>query len=774
VSGGASRAIESQLFGVRHHSPRACVVLRALLDRVRPDAVLIEGPADATPLIPLLAAADTVPPVALLAYRTDGQPGSSAWPFVAYSPELVALRWAVEHDKSVRFIDITSGQSLASAKPEETEEEDEEEEGADTGAAREEPDGYDLIARRSGFRSFEEFWEARFEAPAHAERGFRDAMGAFAEVVRHAGPRVAYHRARDAVMRAAIDAEIDAGVDPRRLVAVLGAAHATAILAGDVDPAGASQFTEAVPTQLTLIPYSFPRLAEQLGYGAGNRAPLFHQRAHDAGCDYRRATLESLVDFTDHLRLRGFGVSLADTLEAYRLACTLADMRKKSGPGIDEVRDATIATLCRGEAAHVDGFLWPTLVGKGIGKVAKGVAKNSLQEEFWRSVAAFKLPRTDEPEAVSLRLSDPVHVDISVFLHRLRVLGVPYAVTAGTTTKKGRAAPPDTGYKALSRVREAWECQWTPATELGLIESIVHGESLLAGAERRLDARLAEARSAGAASDVLVDAVMTSAMGTVARALMRCESLAAHDDDLRSLAAACRALAGVVAYGSSREALGLDETVLSPLLARTFARATLRLASACDASAEEAPTITEAMRVLQEIALTHRTVDAAAWIDAVRAVAESYTVHPRCAGAGVGLLLLASKWDDEELGRVVRLRVGAAGEPDKAADFLAGFLEVNALAVVKSAVVVEILDGYIRSLDDEAFRQAAPMLRRAFADLGKTERRYLVETLLAAGGYAKRSAAGAAARVVVEKDDAALRAAGDEIAKAMDDLEDLL
>jgi hypothetical protein len=66
------------------------------------------------------------------------------------------------------------------------------------------------------------------------------------------------------------------------------------------------------------------------------------------------------------------------------------------------------------------------------------------------------------------------------------------------------------------------------------------------------------------------------------------------------------------------------------------------------------------------------------------------------------------------------------------------------------------------------------MLRRAFADLGKTERRYLVETLLAAGGYARRSAAGVAARVVAEKDDAMLRAAGDEIAKAMDDLEDLL
>jgi hypothetical protein len=300
----------------------------------------------------------------------------------------------------------------------------------------------------------------------------------------------------------------------------------------------------------------------------------------------------------------------------------------------------------------------------------------------------------------------------------------------------------------------------------------VHGESLLAATERRLDARLALATTAGAASEVLVDAVMTSALGTLARALATCERLAAHDDDLGSLAATCRALAGVVAYGSGRESLGLDETVLAPLLARTFARATLRLGAACVTSAEEAPAITEAMRVLQELAVTQPAVDEVAWIAALGAVAESDAAHARCAGAAVGLLLLASKWDDAELERVVRLRIGARHEPDKAADFLAGLLELNALAVVKSRIVLTILDGYLRQLDDDGFRQAAPMLRRAFADLGKTERRYLVETLMAAGGYADRSHAASVAQVVTAKDDDALRAASDAIAKAMDDLGD--
>ena len=101
------------LFPVRHHSPRTSVVLQGLLDRVQPELVLIEGPADASHLISVLADADTSPPIALLAYRTDGTPSSTLWPFADYSPEYVALRWAVRHDRPARFIDIGADQTLA-------------------------------------------------------------------------------------------------------------------------------------------------------------------------------------------------------------------------------------------------------------------------------------------------------------------------------------------------------------------------------------------------------------------------------------------------------------------------------------------------------------------------------------------------------------------------------------------------------------------------------------------------------------------------------------
>lgn len=363
---------------------------------MQPELLLIEGPEDADSLVDALVDPETRPPVAILGYRTDGTPASSSWPFAAYSPEYVALRWARAHDKPARFIDITTGQSLARDRAAEAAEMNGEPPAEEVPDDAPPLDVQDEIAKRRGFRSFEEFWEASFEAPDYDERAFREALLAYAELIRHDGPRV--HRARDAHMARRIDEAIAHGADPARTVVVLGAAHAAALAVGEVDETLLATLTPTVPTAVTLVPYSFPRLAEQTGYGAGNRAPQYYQRAWDAGLSFRRATLEVLVDFTDHLRLRGFTASLADTIEAYRLACMLSDSRGKTEPGLDEVREATVATMCRGDATHVDGFLWQSVVGKHVGRVASRIGRNSLQAEFWREIEARRLPASDASE----------------------------------------------------------------------------------------------------------------------------------------------------------------------------------------------------------------------------------------------------------------------------------------------------------------------------------------------------------------------------------------
>jgi hypothetical protein len=761
------------LFPVRHHSPRASAVLRGLLDVVQPELVLVEGPSDATPLVDILVDKETAPPIAILGFRTDGTPGSSLWPFASYSPEYVALQWAQAHRCRTAFVDIPTGTSLASDDREHVDIDDDA--SVEDEHATASPSIHELCAEKTGYRSFEEFWEASFEAPTHDVDGFRAALIAYADLIR-AEDRDSFHRARDAYMAREIETQIaSAAVPPENVVVVLGAAHAAAMAAGDVDRSLEATLPAPVPSSVTVIPFSFPRLAKQLGYGAGNRAPQFYQRAHDAGCDYHRATLEALITFTEHLRLRGFAASLADTIEAYRLAILLAEVRGKAGPGLDEVREAAVATMCRGDATHIDAFLWSTVIGKNVGRVASRIGRNALQEEFWREVRERRLPGSDAPERFALHLNNEIEIGTSVFLHRLRLAGIPYATfhgTRGAVTAPATTAEAAGGFAALSRARESWEAQWTPATDVGLVERIVLGNTLHDVAARQLDDRLQAAATTGDAAEVLVESVIAACPQTLAAALDACDRFATVDDDLPSLARACRALSGLTAYGTSRSRSAGSDQVIADLCRKTFSRAVLRVGDSCGGNDEAMPPVTEALRTLHDVAMSQPLVDKDGWLLAARGLVDSYQVNPIASGLACGLLYLAQAIGEHEISPIVGQRLSNMLEPDKSASFLAGFLDVNALVIVKNRPVVEALDTFIQSIESDRFRNVLPTLRRAFAVFGATERRYLLENVLAIRNLSGQGRS--AQQILNEKEREKLKSIAGDLSKTIDELDDLL
>ncbi|OWA35895.1 hypothetical protein B9G55_08390 [Saccharibacillus sp. O16] len=105
--------VQVSVFGVRHLSPGGARHLLEYLDRVRPTAVLIEGPSDATERIGDLVHPSTVPPVAVLAFTNEMPVRTALWPFAVYSPELQAMRWANKNGALCELIDLPSGAALA-------------------------------------------------------------------------------------------------------------------------------------------------------------------------------------------------------------------------------------------------------------------------------------------------------------------------------------------------------------------------------------------------------------------------------------------------------------------------------------------------------------------------------------------------------------------------------------------------------------------------------------------------------------------------------------
>src|SRR5512138_3518174 len=91
------------IFGIRHHGPGSARSLKAALDALQPDALLIEGPPDANDVLALAVKETMQPPVALLIYAPDEPTFAAYYPFAEYSPEWQAIRWGITHGAPVRM-----------------------------------------------------------------------------------------------------------------------------------------------------------------------------------------------------------------------------------------------------------------------------------------------------------------------------------------------------------------------------------------------------------------------------------------------------------------------------------------------------------------------------------------------------------------------------------------------------------------------------------------------------------------------------------------------
>jgi hypothetical protein len=154
---------------VRHHSPACAAHVERLIAEVAPAAILVEGPSDFDPLIPLVADSRTVPPVAIVAMREGREARrrtASYFPVCAHSPEYVAIRAAVAATIPAHFID------LPSTTREMTDEADRDRSLLGDERMFDSGDYVRALAARLGCRDGNEVWDHLFESRI-AERDWR-------------------------------------------------------------------------------------------------------------------------------------------------------------------------------------------------------------------------------------------------------------------------------------------------------------------------------------------------------------------------------------------------------------------------------------------------------------------------------------------------------------------------------------------------------------------------------------------------------------------------
>ena len=718
-------AAKLRVFGIRHHGPGSARRLVEALDELSPALVLIEGPADASELLPLLADPAMVPPVALLTYATDNPARASFWPFATYSPEYQAACWAKRRGAVMRFIDIPASSRLAPAKREGvsggTPGEASAEENAPT--AESEPgsahpierDPIGALAAAGGYEDGESWWRDVIEENPEPSPVF----GAIAEAMtalREAAPVPKGHEAaREAHMRLAIAKAAKESDGP--IAVVCGAWHVPALEAKV--PAGADRALLKNATKAKIVatfaPWTSPRLALASGYGAGVPRPGWcaHLWETPAG----EIATRWLARIAAALRENGHLVSTASLIEAERLAVALASLRGRPAPGFEELREAAISCLCFGET-----LLWRTispglLLGSEVGSIPANVPLAPLLEDLAREQKRLRLKPEALDRELALDLRSESGAERSTLLHRLLLLGVNW----------GRLA--DAG-RSRGTFRERWVLRWEPEFAVKLVENLVHGTTIAKAASGCLHARFSEARELKALADLVFAALTARLPDAVELGIAMLEKRAAQTSDCVELLAALPPLADTLRYGEARAA---DAAQLAALQTRILVQGALVLPYAARGLDASAAASLRAIIMNADAALRLAELgddEHSAWRGALAALLKDTQATALIAGTAARLLYQAGELAPEE----AALHLGRALSPGRAvaeaAGFFEGFFEGAGERLIHDKALRDAVDAWIQSLDGELFIEHLPLFRRAFANLDRMQRRRLLDALI--------------------------------------------
>lgn len=255
------------IFGIRHHGPgsaRSLVDALDALDALAPDCVLVEGPPEGEAVVELLGHPEMTPPVAMVVYAAGDPKDAVYYPFAEFSPEYQAVRYALRKNVTVRFMDLPQANQLGRKEEEANEEAPPE--------LRRDP--LKALAEAAGYSDSERWWEQMVEQ----RRGAGDLFAAILEAMtalRAGVPEAtdAEDLVREAHMRQVVRGAIKEG--HTRIAVVCGAWHGPALVDLSDAKGDRARLKDLPKTKVvaTWVPWTYGRLCNRSGYGAGVTSP---------------------------------------------------------------------------------------------------------------------------------------------------------------------------------------------------------------------------------------------------------------------------------------------------------------------------------------------------------------------------------------------------------------------------------------------------------------------------------------------------------------------
>lgn len=692
----------THVLGIRHHGPGSARAVLSELDRIQPDIVVIEGPADADRLTTDVDHADMVPPVAIMAYAVDDPAVSAFWPFGAFSPEWQALLWAARNQVPVRFCDLPAATVLAQRDQRHED------------ASRVRVDPIAALADAAGYDDPERWWDDVVESRTDGS-GF-DAITEAMHTVRELEPDEddPIEHQREAHMRQVIR---KAAKEFSTVVVVCGAWHAPA-LAGKLPAASADaallRGLPKVKSATVWVPWTHSRLAAASGYGAGVRSPGWYQHAF---LERDRPVETWLTLAARALRDHDIFVSSAHVIEGVRLANALAAMRGRAHPGLSEVNEATEAVLCEGSDTRFGLIVRELVVGERLGSIPEHLPMVPLLADITKQQKSLRLKPDASAKQVTLDLRKPNDLAKSHLLHRLAVLDIPWGDPEMSTGQ--------------GTFKEPWTLQWQPEFAVKVVISSVWGNTVYRACKAKLADTAENATHLGQVTATIEAALLGGVDEAVPQLLAILENKAAVDRDLTELMAALPALARSLRYGDVRRT---DAAALGAVTTSLLRRVNVGLPATLTGLGPDA-----AAEMLAHVNAVTDTVDLleadvrGEWLATIARLADRDDLHGSLVGRFVRIGVDGAVFTTTEAARRMRRALSIGAPADEKSAWIEGFLSGSGLLLVHDTELLSVIDEWLIGLTATEFTDVLPLVRRTFGTFDAGIKRNIGHAVSTAG-----------------------------------------
>ncbi len=773
---------EIMFLPVRHHSPACSMQIQRVIEKWEPTAILVEGSDNANALLPVMVHEDTVAPFAIY-YSYHDKAGKISkekehykcyYPFLAYSPELVAVRTAAEKGIPAAFIDLSYGDILAASKEGRGLRKKEEKNNYNDDYLLSHNEYIGRLCERTGLRSFDEFWEKYFELNGMEEDGeiWFSHLLTYCRLARENTPQEEMQEdgciAREAHMAARIvqcvekyreksftdedaksknlsDKNTENSKHDRekiivKILVITGGFHTPGLLdrlseknweetktaakklsAGKFSMEKNGKISEKDQSQkdqsVYLMPYSMEAADALNGYASGMPYTGFYQQVWDGIGEkekhpYAKAVLDLLVATGKKVRIREASLSTYDEICAWQMAQGLCELRAKAQPGAYELQDAVLCSYVKGEYNIASNM--PVQMLREL-MTGKGIGRLCSAADVPPIVQDF------EAQCATFRLK--IHstleteTTLSIFSERKhRVVSCFFHRMVFLKTEFARRlkGPNLQLKKDKNLIREIWKYKWNTQVVSALIDVSVYGATIVEAAVGLVGEELNKDLNAGMAANLLTQVFEMGLTGQLAAVYGRVQELVVADTDFYSIADAMKSLMMMEElcglYGVEMDFLTLLHTAVQKLITLLPAMAQVK--------EEQLSDCMDILKMLYQV--TGRgdkmRMERDAYYEALEQLVQTVEINAGLSGCIHGILYGCAKEDANGVENAcIGYLTGTREQLLQTANFFRGLFYTAKDLIFIGGRLLGILDTFFGEVGEQEFVELLPQLRMAFA-----------------------------------------------------------